>query len=82
MSPLELMARTAYQEWIAGVECAEPKWEALDPSHRDRLISSMQAALLAVAKIDLPMSVIARAEGRQAIRMKIRNALEAVASSQ
>lgn len=81
MTLLELMAKAAYEEWISGVECVEPKWDDLEPSHQTRLVLSLRAALMTAANANMPMSVIARAEGRQSLRIKISNALEAIALS-
>lgn len=46
MTALEAIAAAAYADWVEPVKCAEPAWEDLPQSHRDRLMSAMRAGLL------------------------------------
>lgn len=45
------MARAAYDEWIAGVECCEPPFDKLPPAHVLRLEQSMVRALTKAAEL-------------------------------
>jgi hypothetical protein len=45
MVVMERAAKAAYDEWMAGLGCVEPRWEELDQSHRDRLTASIRAAI-------------------------------------
>lgn len=45
---LERAARAAYEAWIDDVRDLEPAWCDLPESHRDRLIQSARAVLMAV----------------------------------
>ncbi len=49
MNILREMARAAYDEWIAGVECCEPKFDDLPPDHVERLERGMLKALIRAA---------------------------------
>lgn len=73
ISPLELMARAAWRGRIP--------WEKAPAAKREEAIASMRDALLAASDMPMPMSVVARVEGRLPIRTKISNALQAIADS-
>lgn len=47
---IEVAARAAYRSWVSGVECAEPAWEDLPESFRDRLIRAQRDALMAFSQ--------------------------------
>lgn len=49
---LEKAARAAYESWIDDVRDLEPSWSDLPESHRDRLIQSARAVLMAVREPD------------------------------
>lgn len=53
MTPIEAMAKAAYDEWIEPVVGIEPAWGKLPESHRSRMVESQRAALLALAEVDL-----------------------------
>lgn len=53
MTPmLEKIARAAYEDWIAEVQDLEEAWGDLPQSHKDRLMRSQRAALLAMREPD------------------------------
>jgi len=58
MTPLEIMAKAAYNEWVSPVVCVEATWAELPESHRSRMIEYQRAALLALAEASLPDDVV------------------------
>lgn len=58
MTPLEIAAKAAYDEWINPVIGIESTWEELPEGHRSRMVESQRAALLALAEIDLPYELM------------------------
>ena len=48
MTLIEHAAQAAYQEWIAGLESVEPKWEDLPQDFRDRLVRAQYAGFMAL----------------------------------
>jgi hypothetical protein len=63
MNAVEAMAKAAYENWVFPVECAEPKWDDLEESHRHRLREAQCAALLALAKAELDDMMVDEAPG-------------------
>lgn len=64
MTPIEAMAKAAYDEFVGPMRVIEPAWEILPDSHRNRMMESMSAALLALAECDLSDELIdGEAEG-------------------
>src|SRR5438067_1088278 len=47
---VEAAASAAYADWIAGLECCEPRWDDLDDGHRARLLECQRAALEAAER--------------------------------
>lgn len=64
---IEMAARAMYNEYIAGVESLEPKWDGLPADHRDRMAHSFQVGLAAIrphieAEVRSACERVARAE--------------------
>jgi len=58
MTPLEIAAKAAYDEWISPVIGVESSWEELPESHRSRMVESQRAALLALADSACPRETL------------------------
>lgn len=57
---LERAARAAYEAWIDDVRDLEPAWDDLPESHRDRLVGSTRAMLMAVREPDMRTRMVGR----------------------
>lgn len=53
MTILRRAAKVAYDRWVADVRSAEPRWEDLPQSHRDRLVDTQRAAFEFILTCDL-----------------------------
>ncbi len=65
MTPLEIAAKAAYENWIEPVKSAEPAWGELPEDFKLRLVEAQTAALLALAEVEPPEDVMK--SGRDAL---------------